>query len=152
MLRRFFHTDHINLDLGLLVLRVAVGLSMATFHGYAKITGGVERWEGVGSSMQVLGIGFAPAVWGFMAAFAEFFCSILLVLGLFFRPAATLLAMTMFVAAIRHLSLPADAPRSGWSGASHALELLSVYITLFLTGPGRYSLASLWNRRKPASE
>ena len=100
---------------------------------------GLPVREALGNHMGNLGITFAPAMWGFMAGFAEFVCSILLILGVLFRPAAALLAFTMFVAALRHLNLPAEDPASGWKGASHALELLAVYIRLFLAGPGRYA-------------
>jgi putative oxidoreductase len=139
--RRITSTRAINKDIGLLIIRIAIGLSVLAFHGYGKITAGGEVWSRVGSNMQNLGIGFAPVVWGFMAAFSEFFCSILLILGVLFRPAAALLAFTMFVAVLRHLNLPFDDPASGWRGASHALELLSVYIALFFTGPGRYAFS-----------
>jgi putative oxidoreductase len=127
------------MDFGLLLLRLGIGCSMVIFHGYGKMMGGPERWEGIGASMGVLGITFLPVFWGFMAAFAEFVCSILLILGPLFRLAAMLLAFSMFVAVLRHLNLPDDNPRSGWSGASHALELLVVYATLFFTGAGRFA-------------
>lgn len=142
-MRRIDAAEYATRDVGLLLVRVVIGLSMAVFHGYAKISGGPERWTGIGGSMAELGITFLPAFWGFMAAFSEFFCSILLMLGLLFRPAAALLAVTMLVAVTRHLGLPADQENSGWSGASHALELLSVYVGLFLTGPGKYALGLL---------
>lgn len=141
-----FHRDYT--DLGLLILRIGIGLSMLLFHGWGKISAGPERWEGIGGQMANLGIDFLPVFWGFMAAFSEFFCSAFLVLGVFFRPAAFLLMGTMFVAAVRHLSLPAGEPGSGFSGASHALEFLTVYVALFLIGPGRYKLAALWQRRQ----
>ena len=137
----------VHLDLGLLVIRIGIGLSMALFHGYAKIAGGPAVWERLGENMERFGIPFAPAFWGFMAAFSEFGGSILLILGLFFRPAAALLAITMLVAATRHLSLPEGEPGAGWKGASHALELLAVYVGLLLAGPGRFALGSLLPRR-----
>jgi putative oxidoreductase len=145
-IKKITSSHPINTDIGLLLLRVGVGISMLTFHGYAKITGGPELWAKLGVHMKNLGITFAPAMWGFEAALAEFFCSILLVLGVLFRPAAALLAFTMFVAVMRHLNLPPDSPGAGWSGASHALELLCVYVALFLTGPGRYAFSLLWRR------
>ncbi|MDH4037508.1 MAG: DoxX family protein [Candidatus Krumholzibacteria bacterium] len=129
----------VSMDFGLLLLRVGIGASMFLFHGYDKIMGGPEKWEAVGGSISVLGISFAPVFWGFMAAFSESVCSLLLILGPLFRMAALLLGCTMFVAVLRHLNLPADNPASGWSGASHALELLTVYIALFFTGPGRFA-------------
>src|SRR5690349_759014 len=89
-------------DEGLLLLRIGIGI-MFMVHGCPKIMGGAEKWEGLGNSMGSLGIHFWPVFWGFMAAFAEFGGGILLALGLFFRPAAFLLFVTMFVAVIKHL-------------------------------------------------
>jgi putative oxidoreductase len=146
MFRKIVARSPVHQDLGLLLLRLGIGLSMLGFHGFGKISGGPELWRAVGAGMENLGIGFAPVLWGFLAAFAEFFASILLVLGVLFRPAAAMLAFTMFVAMLHHVNLPADSPGAGWSGASHALEMLIVYVTLFLTGPGRYAF-SLIHRR-----
>lgn len=131
----------LNKDIGLLIIRLGIGLSMALIHGFGKIAGGPERWERLGSNMEMFGIEFLPVFWGFMAAFSEFFCSILIMLGVFFRFATFLLAVTMLVAVLYHLNLPADAPGSGWQGAAHALKLVVVYVGLFLTGPGKYKIA-----------
>ena len=144
--RKALSTTPVNLDVGLLLIRLGIGLSMLAFHGYGKISGGPDTWNAVGSAMGNLGITFLPAFWGFMAGFAEFFCSILLILGVFFRPAALLLAFTMFVAMLNHLNLPVDHPRAGWNGASHAIELLVVYVGFFLTGPGRYAFRMIHKR------
>jgi putative oxidoreductase len=141
---RILSPNPIHTDFGLLILRLGVGASMAIFHGWGKISGGPELWARVGGSMGAFGLGFLPEVWGFLAAFAEFGCSILLVLGVLTRPAAILLGFTMFVAVITHLGMPPESPRAGWSGASHALELLAVYVTIVLTGPGRFSLGRRW--------
>ncbi len=126
-------------DVGLLIVRIVIGFSMAAFHGWGKISS-PDRWAAIGGNMELIGISFLPAFWGFMAGFAEFVCSILLMLGFFFRPAATLLALTMLLAMLRHLSLPVDDPNSGLNGASHAMELCAVYLALWFTGPGKYSL------------
>lgn len=127
-------------DIGLLVVRVGIGLSMATLHGWGKITS-PDNWQRYGENMQLFGIHFAPEFWGFMAGFSEFACALLMVAGVMFRPATCLLGFTMLVASVRHLSLPADNPNAGLSGASHALELMIVCIGLLLAGPGKYSLA-----------
>ncbi|MCH8021866.1 DoxX family protein [candidate division KSB1 bacterium] len=141
-LKKILSKEAINKDLGLFILRLGVGLSMAIFHGYGKIFGGPERWERIGGAMGNLGISFLPAFWGFMAAFSEFFCSIFLILGILFRPAALFLACTMFIATLNHLNLPADAPNSGFSGASHAIELMAVYIALLFLGSGKFTVTS----------
>ena len=134
-------------DLGLLLLRIGVGTSMVLFHGWGKISGGPARWQEIGDTMPNFGLAFLHTFWGFMAGFAEFFASILLAVGFFFRPAAALLAITMLVAITHHLRIPAGEPGSGWRAASHALELFCVYVALFLSGPGRYALGLLGKRR-----
>jgi putative oxidoreductase len=140
MYNQLISTAPLNRDVGLLLIRLGIGCSMLVFHGWGKLTGGTELWTMVGGNMSNLGITFAPAFWGFMAAFAEAVCSALLILGLFFRPAAALLAFTMLVAITRHLNIPEGEPGAGWKGASHALELFSVYVGLVAAGAGRYTV------------
>jgi putative oxidoreductase len=130
-------------DLGILLLRLGIGLSFIVVHGSGKIFGGVERWRGIGNAMSNLGISFAPEFWGFMAAFAEFFGGILIILGLFFVPANILLAFTMFVAALRHIM---DGDPLG--RVAYPLEMLAVFIGLLFIGPGKYSLDYLFKRKK----
>lgn len=134
----FFKRVDLPWDIGLLIMRLGIGASIFIFNGYAKITAGTAYWEKIGGNMKVIGIDFLPVFWGFMAAFSESVCSVLIALGVLFRPAAALLAFTMLIAVLRHLNLPPMASGAGWSGASHALELLAVYAGLFFLGPGRY--------------
>lgn len=121
-------------DAALLLLRLGLGVMMM-IHGYPKLIGGPEKWGQLGGSMANLGIHDFPQAWGFAAAFAEGTGGLLLVLGLFFRPACFLLICTMVVAAVRHF-----AAGDGISGASHAIELGIVFLGLFILGPGRYSI------------
>lgn len=122
-------------DAGLLVIRLGVGLTFLWLHGWSKITGGPERWARLGGSLEPFGIAFAPEIWGLLAALAESLGGLLLALGLIFRPAAFALLMTMAIAVTSHL-LDGD----GWRGASHALKMAFVFLGLFVSGPGRYSL------------
>ena len=121
-------------DLGLLLLRVTFGLYMALGHGWGKITGGPEQWAGLGGTMEIFGLGFAPTFWGFMAAFAEFACALLVVLGLLTRPAALLLVVNMAVAATAHVTGAID------GGPEMALLYAFVFLSLILIGPGKYSV------------
>jgi putative oxidoreductase len=134
-------------DLGLLILRVGIGLSIAFAHGWGKLTGGPEAWTQLGGTMELFGIGFVPAFWGFMAAVAEFFGGLLIVLGLLFRPALLLLIVNMAVAATAHATGVIEG--SPW----HAIDLGIVFLALVLIGPGRYSLDERFGRgtrRRPA--
>ena len=124
-------------DQGLLFMRLGLGI-MFLIHGFPKISGGPEVWSKIGGAMGNLGITFAPTFWGFMAAFSEFGGGFLLICGLFTRPASFLLASTMLVATVMHYSM-------GDSFAyktSRPLELMIVFIGLFLLGAGKFSLDS----------
>lgn len=124
-------------NLGLLFLRVAVGLYLALGHGWGKITGGPEQWAGLGGTMEIFGLGFAPAFWGFMSAFAEFFAALLVVIGLLTRPAALLVVINMGVAATAHMTGAID------GGPELALLYAIVFLSLVFVGPGKYSIDEL---------
>jgi uncharacterized membrane protein YphA (DoxX/SURF4 family) len=89
-----------DVDLGIFLLRVGFGFSMLIFHGYGKLTGGPEKWAKIGESLQTFGIDSYPVFWGFMAVFAEFFCSAFIIAGVFFMPAAFFLSVNMIVAVL----------------------------------------------------
>ena len=93
--------------------------------------------------MSNLGITFLPGFWGFMAGFSEFFGAILIILGLFFRPATFLLAFTMLVAMISHF-----VRLDPWSKVSVPMDLLILFMALFLIGPGKYSLDEYFRKKK----
>ena len=121
-------------DLGLLILRIGIGL-MFILHGWPKLTGGPEKWEQIGKTMEIVGITFVPVFWGFMAAFAEVIGGALIMLGLFYKLACILLAITMLVATIRHATAG-----DGFGGYSHSLEAAILFFSLIFIGPGKYSL------------
>ncbi len=124
------------LQIGWLILRFGIGISIF-LHGLPKITGGVETWTMVGSTMSNFGIDSGHAFWGFMGAFSEAVGGILFALGFLFRPAALMLTGTMFVALITHLSAG-----DSFMVYGHALDLLIVFAGSTLIGAGKYSIDS----------
>jgi putative oxidoreductase len=116
-------------SLGLLILRVGIGLLMLR-HGMDKLTH-FNEYKG----MSVL---FGSPTDMILVIFAEFFCSIFLVLGLFTRFAVIPLVITMAVAFFKthHSLLSDDCKLSGES----ALVYLLVYLTILFTGPGKFSI------------
>lgn len=124
---------------GLLIIRIGLGI-MFMYHGFPKITGGPEKWAGLGMAMGSLGIHFFPVFWGFMAAVSEFFGGILLIAGLFTQPTCAFMAFTMAIASLTQLT-----KGQGLDGASHAMELGIVFIGLIFVGPGKYSLDKKFN-------
>lgn len=121
-------------DLGLLIIRVGLGLSFI-MHGSQKMFGGPEAWAQIGGAMGNWGMTMYPVFWGFMAAFSEFAGGFLFILGFLFRPAAILLAITMAVATTMHLK-----SGDGFKVFSHALELCIVFSGLIFVGPGKFSI------------
>ncbi len=132
-------------DIGLLVLRLGFGLGFVYFHGWGKLMGGPERWAGVGGSMENLGIGFGHTFFGFLAAFAEAIGGLLIAAGFLFRPAAVLIAATMFVAWFGHATTGNGTP-------AHAFKNMWVALGLALIGPGRYSVDHWLARRRREPE
>jgi len=121
------------MDLGILIIRVGFGI-LFIIHGWPKITGGPQTWEWLSNALVSYGIDL-PGFMGLIPAIAEFGGGILLVLGLFTRTALFFLFGTMFVASLMHIGV-GDA----FGKVSHALKGLFVFLGLFFTGPGKYSL------------
>lgn len=115
---------------GFIILRVGIG-AMFIYHGYGKLAGGPGLWVKLGAATSYVGIKFAPAFFGFMAALAEFGGGICLITGFFFREACFFLLFTMFVATSMHLG-----KGDGLKGASHAIEAGILFLSLIFIGPG----------------
>ncbi|MEE9554467.1 MAG: DoxX family protein [candidate division Zixibacteria bacterium] len=129
----FFKTEKYR-DLGLLILRVGIGLMFA-YHGAPKLFGGPEKWEKLGGAMGNFGLDIFPVFWGFMASVSEFVGGIFLAVGFLTGPSCALLAVTMIIAAVFHL-----AGGDGLGRASHAIEAGILFISLIFIGAGKYSL------------
>jgi putative oxidoreductase len=126
-------------DFGLLLLRVLIGLSFLA-HGLPKIEGGPEYWIKLGKSMQFVGVTAYPIFWGLMSALSESVGGMLLLIGFCFRPACLFLVINMAVATIMHFNTTPGGFGEKWFVASHAIELGSVFLSLLLIGPGKFSV------------
>ncbi len=124
-------------DLGLLLLRVGIGIMFMRI-GWGKISD-PGKWASIGGAMKtVFGVSAVPAFWGFMAALAEFGGGLALVLGLFVRPFAALMAFTMVTAALMLVKGGADLVTYG-----HAVDMGIVFVALLFMGGGSYALGAL---------
>jgi len=119
-------------SIGLLVLRLGVGLMMLVAHGWGKLVGFSDLAE---KFPDPLGIG--PTTTLVVAIFAEVVCALLIVVGLGTRFAAVPLLVTMLVAAF---VVHADDP---WSRQEFALLYAIPFLTLVFTGGGRFALDSI---------
>jgi len=125
-----------NLNLGLLILRLSAGGFMLT-HGYPKLQ---RLMAGEMRFGDPLGLG--PEVSLVLAVFAEFFCAILVMLGLGTRLAAIPLIITMAVAAfIAHAADP-------FGRKEMALLYMISFVVLLLTGSGKFSVDYFLGRKR----
>jgi putative oxidoreductase len=130
-MKQLFNTNfnHGALNLLFLVLRIAIGGLMLS-HGYGKLQTALAGGEI--QFMDPFGLGQAASL--YLAVFAEFFCSILLILGFATRLATIPLIITMLVAVlIAHGSDPFEKKEL-------ALHYLLVYLVLLICGAGKYSI------------
>ena len=128
-------------DLGLLIFRLGFGLGFLFFHGWEKLAGGPELWAEVGSAVSIFGINFGHAFFGFMAAFSEAVGGLFIAAGLLYRPMCALLATTMLVAMLRHITSETMGP------PAHAVKNFFVLVGLMPLGPGKYSLDNYCSSR-----
>ena len=81
--------------------------------------------------MSITGISFGHVYFGFLAALSEGVRSILICIGFATRFSAMMLTLTIFFAGGYHLS-SGESPESPF-------VYLAVYLTLLLSGPGKFS-------------
>ena len=125
----FLATRFISPDLAYLFLRVLSGAMMLFGHGVSKL----ERFNDDPIRFgDPIGVGAIPSL--ILATIAEVVCAGLIMAGFLTRYALIPLIITMLVAGvITHLDDP-------WGKKELALLYLIVFIGLFLTGPGKYSV------------
>lgn len=132
-MKRFFSTNYSAgaFNAGMFLLRLIVGVLMMT-HGYDKL---VHFNELSGQFMSFLGLGSKVSL--ILCIFAEFFCSILLIIGLFTRLATIPLIITMCVIIFM----------VNKGNIIEKSELVTVYLGAYLlllfVGPGRISVDSM---------
>ena len=141
-MKRLFQTETREeyLNILVLLLRISIAAFMMT-HGWPKLSkllaGGEIQFGDP--------VGLGPTLSLVLAVFAEFFCSILIGIGLGTRLASIPLMITMFVAAF--ISHGADPFRR----KETALLYLLFYITLFILGSRKYSIDYLLTRKSSDS-
>ena len=123
-------------DLSLALFRLFAGLSLALGHGIKKVPPSAGFIEHTGD----LGFPF-PEFFAYSAGLTEFAGALLLAIGLFTRPAAFFVAITMFVAGfINHANDP-------FGTAEKAYLYFAIAVLYLVLGSGRFS-ADSWARRR----
>lgn len=125
------------MSLGLFVLRASAGGLMIP-HGYDKLIN-FEKYAG--GFMDPFGLGLNVSL--SLTIFAEFFCAILIVFGLLTRLAAIPLiiamAVAVFIAHNADLIFYFEGEKM-YGTAEHAGLYLAIFLSLLLTGPGKFSV------------
>ena len=132
-MKKFFSTKYSDtaFNFSMLVLRLGLGITMIP-HGYDKL---VHFASYKSKFINFIGLGSTVSLT--LVIFAEFFCSTLLVLGLFTRFAGLCLVIAMSVALFKahHGDIFGD--------GEHAGIFLAGFIVLLLVGPGKASMDKL---------
>jgi putative oxidoreductase len=124
------------LAIGLFVLRLGAGGFMLFAHGLPKLLNFSQRAARFADPLHI----GSPASLT-LATAGEFLCSLLVMLGLFTRPAAAGALVTMLVAGLlQHAGDP-------FGKKELALLYAVAFATLLLTGPGSLSLDA-WRARR----
>ena len=132
---RSLHKDQLfvnSFDWSMLILRTIPSFYMFYYHGMKKISS-TSSWEWLGkAAMSTIGIEFGFIYFGFLAALSEAVLVWFIFFGFLTRLSSLFLISTMFFASAYHL---ADG-----ESAESALIYLTIYLVIFILGPGRYSL------------
>lgn len=123
-------------DLGLLLFRLTIGLTMAIAHGMGKTPPPEQFVAGLTA------LGFpAPILFAWLASLSELVGGALIAAGLFTRHASLFLGVTMAVAAFHaHAADP-------FAKKEMAILFLASCVLLILTGAGKYSLDRLFRKK-----
>lgn len=129
------------IDAGLFVLRVWAGLLLFSQHGLEKV---LHFSQMSAHFPNPIHIGPVPSL--LFAALSDAVCSLLVAIGLLTRYAALIVVINVGTAVtlVHHMKLS-----HGPGNAELPLFYMGVFLTLLITGAGRYSVdAGLFNRRR----
>lgn len=134
MIRHFLTTNPWSFDSGVLILRFVCALML--LHGWPKFTGFSKNSGDWPDPFHV-----GPTASYALTVFAELFCTLFVVVGLWTRIALIPLVVCMVVIVF---VIHAEDP---FGDREHPLMYLMLYITLLFTGPGKYSLDRLIRKK-----
>jgi putative oxidoreductase len=125
-------------DLSKLLLRLVAGSSFV-FHGSQKLFSAFNGpgMEGFTKFIESQGIPY-PELNAWLAAGAEFFCGIALIIGLFARWASVPLIFVMGTAI--YTVTWKKGFNIGDGGFEYNAVLIALLLSIFLAGPGKYSI------------
>ena len=130
----FSDKNHLH-SIGLLILRIGSSLSLMT-HGYAKLIRFEERSA---TFMNHLSLGSEVSL--SLVIFAEFICPIFILLGLGTRIFSIPIIYTFIIIVF---DIHIDDP---FSKMEKGILFLTIYLTIFLSGPGKFSFDNFLKKK-----
>ena len=129
-MKKLLSTSYTNISFNLatLILRICLGILMIP-HGYDKLVNFAAYKK---DFMNFLGTG--PTISLALVVFAEFFCSIFLIMGLFTRLVVVVLIIEMLVVIIKSHDMKI------FADGEHGALFLAGYLAILLLGAGKASL------------
>ncbi|MFZ1080292.1 MAG: DoxX family protein [Candidatus Kryptoniota bacterium] len=129
-------------NFGKLLLRITIG-GLMLFHGVSKVIHGIPWMQGLLAGSHL------PGFIAYGVYVGEVVAPILIILGIWTRPAALVIAFDLFMAIVlvSHPRIFAISPGGGWGIELDALYLLPALVIFFL-GSGRFSVTGpngKWN-------
>jgi len=135
-------TEEKTLDLGLLVLRLSLGIVFLA-HGWLKVfTFGLDHAVQVFEAHTIWHINMVPGWFVYPAAFIEWVGGLMLILGVRIRLALPFLGAVAFGAGAVHFENGwnyTSKPDGGWE---YGIFLFICCVVLYLTGPGKHKLST----------
>lgn len=127
-------------DAGKLVLRLGLGL-IVLVHGISKLSGGVGFISGL------LALHGLPPAIAYLVYVGEIVAPLLLIVGLYSRPAAWIVVINMIAAIglVRYKDMFVISKTGGWAMELEGLLLISA-VAVALLGAGRFSLGGSGNK------
>lgn len=122
-------------DTGLLFMRVAAALLLLAVHGLPKLMHWQEQLRQIEDPF-----GLGPTLTLSLAVFAEVFCPLLLIVGIYARLAC------LPVLAVLAIALVIVHPQWSLEEGQFAWLLAILFGGLAITGPGAWVLPRLWQR------
>ena len=129
-------------DTGKLILRVSLGV-LVLLHGIAKLI------SGPGFVLKVVTAAGLPVAFGYLVYIGEVIAPVLLIVGLWSRVAALIVATSVTVAVllVKPAQIFALASTGGWGVELEGMFVFAAIAVAFL-GAGRYSIGGIngrWN-------
>lgn len=137
-----YQSGGVSEDMGKLLLRATLAI-LILFHGVSKIFNGVG---GIMGMVTKLGL---PAEFGYLVYVGEVLAPLLVLLGIWTRPAALVIAVNMvFAIVLAHMGdLFSMTKNGGWALELQGMFLMAA-VAVALLGAGRYSVSGSggkWN-------